>query len=111
MRTQKYCSDACQQAAYNQKQREKAKAAIVAGESNHYLKIRFMVLRRDGFACSYCGRGKKEGVTLHVDHIDPKSNGGAYAIDNLTTACMECNIGKDDVLLSQREREKLQDRL
>jgi hypothetical protein len=35
-----------------------------------------------------------------VDHIQPKSKGGADAWLNLLTACHECNIGKFDSLLS-----------
>lgn len=31
--------------------------------------IRYDVLRRDNFRCVRCGRGKEDGVKLHVDHI------------------------------------------
>jgi hypothetical protein len=39
-------------------------------------------------------------VVLQVDHIQPKSKGGADAWANLLTACYDCNIGKFDALLS-----------
>lgn len=55
--------------------------------------LRFEVLRRDRFRCSYCGAGAPE-VTLHVDHIVPESLGGPNTPDNLTTACQDCNTGK-----------------
>ena len=56
---------------------------------------RFLVLERDGFACQYCGRNPREHrVALVVDHINPKKHGGENAIDNLITACVECNSGK-----------------
>jgi 5-methylcytosine-specific restriction endonuclease McrA len=32
--------------------------------------LRFEVLRRDGFACTYCGR-KPPDVELHIDHVIP----------------------------------------
>ena len=32
---------------------------------------RFAIMRRDGFACKYCGAKASEGVKLHVDHIQP----------------------------------------
>ena len=38
--------------------------------------MRYDVLRRDGFKCVKCGRGREDGVKLHVDHIKPVSRGG-----------------------------------
>lgn len=40
-------------------------------------------------ACSYCGRGAS-----HVDHIEPRSLGGAHDWTNLTSACASCNPSK-----------------
>lgn len=70
------------------------------GSSNSKgLGLRFRVLLRDNFTCVYCGRNPKEdGVKLEVDHIIPKSRGGTDDIDNLVTACWECNQGKKDLL-------------
>jgi len=56
-------------------------------------KKRFDVLKRDGFTCQYCGR-RTPDVLLEVDHIIPKSKGGPDTIDNLVTACFDCNRGK-----------------
>ncbi len=56
-------------------------------------KLRFQVLRRDSFRCTYCGRGAPE-VVLHVDHVVARSLGGETAIGNLWTACADCNLGK-----------------
>lgn len=56
--------------------------------------LRFTVLRRDGFRCAYCGRGEPEGVRLHIDHLVPVARGGATQLDNLITACADCNLGK-----------------
>ena len=57
--------------------------------------LRFKVLNRDNFTCQYCGRKPPE-VKLHVDHIVPSSKNGYTRIDNLITACQECNLGKSD---------------
>ena len=38
--------------------------------------MRYNVLRRDDFHCVRCGRGREDGVKLHVDHIVPVSRGG-----------------------------------
>lgn len=62
---------------------------------------RFEILKRDGFRCRYCGA--TPGVDgLHVDHIMPQSKGGSDHPDNLMTACSWCNLGKSDVLLSDK---------
>jgi hypothetical protein len=56
--------------------------------------LRFAVLRRDGFRCAYCGRGEPDGVRLHIDHLEPVARGGRTDLDNLVTACADCNLGK-----------------
>lgn len=57
--------------------------------------VRFEVLRRDSFTCTYCGRRPPE-VVLHVDHVVPWSQGGSNHPDNLKAACQDCNLGKRD---------------
>ena len=37
---------------------------------------------------------QQQGVRLHVDHVVPVSKGGQDKMDNLVTACEECNVGK-----------------
>lgn len=63
-------------------------------------KTRFEVFKRDSFTCMYCGRTPPT-VTLEVDHIHPTSKGGSDEIDNLITACWDCNSGKSDRLLTE----------
>lgn len=59
---------------------------------------RFKVLMRDNFKCRYCGKCGDEKI-LEVDHILPRSRGGSNVLDNLVTACFECNRGKRDKLI------------
>lgn len=68
-------------------------------------RMRFNVLRRDGFACRYCGlsRSNCEGVVLHADHIISVNDGGSTTVDNLITACDCCNLGKWKDSLSPEE--------
>ena len=76
-------------------------------------KLRFEVFKRDSFKCQYCGRSAPD-VLLHVDHINPVSKGGGNDLLNLTTACVECNQGKRDRLISddsvmQKKRKQLEE--
>ncbi len=41
-----------------------------------------------------CGRGRKDGVELCVDHIKPKDKGGDNSIENGQTLCTEHNLLK-----------------
>ena len=59
-------------------------------------KLRYEILKRDGFRCQICGATQKDGVRLHVDHIYPVSKGGRTEPDNLRTLCERCNMGKGD---------------
>jgi hypothetical protein len=52
--------------------------------------IRWLVFRRDGYACVWCG-----SVTdLTVDHIHPVALGGTNELSNLQTLCRTCNSRK-----------------
>jgi len=66
---------------------------------NPILRLRFAVLRRDSFKCTACGRNPatNPGTELHVDHKIPWSRGGPTTLDNLTTLCEKCNLGKGDL--------------
>jgi hypothetical protein len=61
-------------------------------------KLRFEVFKRDEFKCVYCGR-KPPAVILNIDHIAPVSKGGTNDINNLVTACFDCNNGKSAIPL------------
>ena len=67
----------------------------------HYKRVPFKgimlsrrnVIRRDGHRCQYCG---STNAPLTVDHIQPKSHGGADSWENLVAACIRCNNKKSD---------------
>lgn len=63
-------------------------------------KLRFEVFKRDGFICQYCGKTPPD-VTLEIDHINPKSKKGTNNINNLVTACFDCNRGKRNITLDK----------
>ncbi|MFZ2149764.1 MAG: HNH endonuclease signature motif containing protein [Minisyncoccia bacterium] len=55
------------------------------------------ILKRDGYKCVICGRGKKDGVELHIDHIKPKDFGGEATIENGQTLCAQHNFIKKNL--------------
>lgn len=55
------------------------------------------ILKRDGYKCVICGRGKKEGVDLQVDHIKPKDLDGKATIENGQTLCSQHNFIKKNL--------------
>ena len=61
-------------------------------------KLRFAVLLRDGFQCTYCGAAPPRHQ-LRVDHVIPFAKGGETVMENLTTSCYECNAGKADLMI------------
>lgn len=60
-------------------------------------RLRITVLERDGYRCAYCGKRVPE-ARLQVDHFIPRKLGGEDRIDNLVTACQQCNNGKSAAL-------------
>ncbi|QEY32199.1 HNH endonuclease [Synechococcus sp. RSCCF101] len=48
------------------------------------------VFQRDGHRCQYCGVSEP----LSIDHVLPRSRGGADVWENVVTACLRCNVRK-----------------
>jgi len=63
-------------------------------------RTRFECFKRDRFQCQYCGRTPPQ-VVLEADHVIPESQDGPSVLENLVTACFDCNRGKSDVPLSE----------
>ena len=57
-------------------------------------KIKRQVLVRDKFTCVCCGKEKRRGIVLNVDHIHPVAMGGKNLVSNLQTLCKQCNALK-----------------
>ncbi len=49
------------------------------------------LLQRDNNCCQYCGY---KGNRLSIDHVIPRSRGGLDSWENVTTACLSCNVKK-----------------
>lgn len=49
------------------------------------------VFARDDFRCQYCGE-----LADSIDHVLPRSRGGAHEWENVVAACRPCNLRKGD---------------
>lgn len=49
------------------------------------------VFARDDFRCQYCG-----ALADSIDHVLPRSRGGAHEWENVVAACRPCNLIKGD---------------
>ena len=49
------------------------------------------ILQRDNNVCQYCGCTNQK---LSIDHVMPRSRGGGDDWENVTTACLTCNVMK-----------------
>jgi 5-methylcytosine-specific restriction endonuclease McrA len=65
-------------------------------QSQAWLEVRYQVLKKYGPACMLCGRTRKDGAQIHVDHIKPRYHFPELELtfENLQVLCRECNLGK-----------------
>lgn len=72
---------------------------------SHYVRVpyrrevpltRRAVLERDAYACVYCANRADT-----IDHVRPRSRGGAHQWSNVVAACARCNHRKGDRLLGE----------
>ncbi len=54
------------------------------------------VFGRDDNICQYCG-----ATAESLDHVVPRSRGGAHTWDNVVACCRRCNIKKGNRLLNE----------
>jgi 5-methylcytosine-specific restriction endonuclease McrA len=67
------------------KARPSGRARITFSRANVFL--------RDGFTCQYCKRSFDE-ADLNLDHVMPRSRGGATTWENVVASCYPCNQRK-----------------
>jgi len=56
--------------------------------------VKEAILKRDGYRCVVCGRGREDGVEIHADHKIPLDKEGTNTVDNGQTLCSEHNFLK-----------------
>jgi 5-methylcytosine-specific restriction endonuclease McrA len=59
------------------------------------IRLRALVIARDAGRCAFCLSAEcLMGVTFEIDHVSPRSAGGATTLDNLCLCCPTCNRHK-----------------
>jgi len=70
----------------------------------------FSIFDRDAFRCVYCGKSSiEDGIKLQADHIIPRKVGGPDCIENMVTACEQCNREKSDTLININNLKRLKE--
>lgn len=64
------------------------------GYGSAWVKLREVILRRDGYLCQACKAKGRPTPATDVDHITPKAQGGTDAQDNLQALCRPCHKDK-----------------
>lgn len=65
---------------------------------------RSLVTARAGGTCEYCRLVEAAtGVTFHIEHITPRSQGGRTALGNLALSCPGCNLAKAERTFGEDE--------
>lgn len=66
------------------------------------------VMERGHWRCEYCLTQKRIVITIHIDHIIPKSKGGSDDVENLCCVCIHCNQHKAAALeVYDKQREQM----
>ncbi|WP_077067745.1 HNH endonuclease [Haloarcula rubripromontorii] len=61
-----------------------------------FSELRDVVLKRDNYQCTNCGKPQVLAQSLDIDHIVPRGVGGSERISNLHTLCRQCHDAKDN---------------
>lgn len=54
------------------------------------------IFQRDNFVCQYCGKKITKPEKPELEHVIPRSKGGATSWNNCVCSCTECNRKKAD---------------
>jgi len=67
--------------------------------TSEWQSLRYFMLKRRGNNCECCGRGPKDDVSIHVDHIMPRSFVPFLSLNptNLQILCRDCNLAKSNI--------------
>ncbi len=88
--------EACQQYRHKINQENSTSAKSVDLTADHYnvRENRLKVYEKDDYKCKYCDK-QLTRFTATLDHIKPVAEGGDNGLENLVTACLDCNSRKN----------------
>ena len=70
-----------------------------------WAKVRLLVLDRDGWKCTTCGKSAR----LECDHrVSMEDGGEVYAMENLQALCRSCHIAKHGGIVHETPPEVLE---
>jgi 5-methylcytosine-specific restriction endonuclease McrA len=75
------------------------RAFVKIPHRSHAPLTRRAVFARDEWTCQYCG-----ATAENLDHVVPRSRGGAHSWDNVVAACRRCNSRKENRLIEDAGR-------
>src|SRR5712691_8463468 len=71
--------------------------------------FRQLVVARAGGACEYCRLLQAAtGITFHIEHVLPRSQGGQTVLTNLALSCPGCNLAKAERTAGKDENDRSQ---
>jgi 5-methylcytosine-specific restriction endonuclease McrA len=72
------------------------KPKVIAADIDHYniRENRAKIFERDDYKCRYCEK-QLTRFTATLDHVRAVAEGGDNSLDNLMTACLNCNSRKN----------------
>jgi len=87
--------------AYNMTIKHERKTFTVKTKKEFYSSrvwkiLRYQAFEKYGNRCQCCGGAPSDYLTMHVDHIKPRSTHPELELDinNLQILCEDCNVGK-----------------
>lgn len=75
----------------------KVRYGIMLADQRHMKFIRAQLMLKTGGICAICGKKIEKDEDATLDHIIPRSMGGATTMDNLQLAHKSCNLEKGNV--------------
>lgn len=60
-----------------------------------------LLMDKVSIECEYCEDEITDKQELTVDHVVPLAQGGTNDIDNLVLCCRDCNLRKNNLLLTE----------
>ena len=96
-------SDAVNSVIAEQTKKRKKRKMVASASGDFYrtrewVELRYRVLKAANGKCECCGASASNGVSLHVDHIKPRSLYPELALEfsNMQVLCEPCNMGKSN---------------